>query len=199
MPRPLRLERFDAPQTGGGEALSPAEAEEARLAAYESGYAAGWDDAQAAQAEDSRRVREDLARNLRDLSFTYQEARAGVLQGVAPLLRAMVDQVLPDIARATLGARVAEVIGAEAARLGSPPVQLVVAPADRARIEAALPPTPPFDLVLAVEPTLAEGQVHFRFGTEERALDLPALLERIRGLVADHLEPTLFQPEVRHG
>jgi flagellar assembly protein FliH len=199
MPRPLRLESFDPEGSAAAGAALAADAEERRLAAYESGYAAGWEDAVAAQAGDARRLREDLARNLRDLSFTYHEARAEVLKGLAPLLRAMIDQVLPETARATLGARIAEVVAAEAERLGSPPVQIVVAPADRAAVEAALPDSPPFDLALAVEPTLAEGQVHFRFGSEERVLDLPALLDRIRALVTDLLDPSLSPREARHG
>jgi hypothetical protein len=50
--------------------------EEAKVASFEQGYKAGWDDAVAAQSEDQTRIRADLARNLQSLSFTYQEARS---------------------------------------------------------------------------------------------------------------------------
>ncbi len=201
----LRLEVFDvvaAPaEDSTAHAVTAEGVEDVRLAAYERGYSAGWEDALASQSDDQRRIRDDLARNLGDLSFTYFEARAHLLGGLEPLLRGMVDRVLPEIARATLGAAVVAEIQAEAGRLASAPVELEVAPANRAAVEAALGAEPALPVTLREEPSLADGQVHFRFGAEERALDLEALLGAIRALVADFLSASHASDErqLRHG
>ena len=118
MPMP-KLEVFDvdAPQkqTSGMVVTQLGAIEEAKLAAYEQGYKAGWDDAAAAQSEDQTRIRADLARNLQQLSFTYQEARAHILKAVEPLLEEMVNRRLPDTARETLAPLVLERMGRDPA------------------------------------------------------------------------------------
>ncbi len=111
----LRLEVFDSgtpSETDGTETIVlDAEAfEEARLAAYESGYTAGWEDANAAQADDRTRMTAELARNLQSLSFTYHEGRAHVLKAIEPLLGELVGRVLPEIARELLAPLVLETL-----------------------------------------------------------------------------------------
>lgn len=188
----LRLETFDvrrpAEEVGTGRpADTGAGLEEVRLTAYESGYAAGWEDAARAHAEDQFGIRDDLANNLRDLSFTFQEARAHVLRALEPLLVALVDRVLPELARATLGQAVLAEITA-AAPIGAGARFLVsVAPQNRAAVEAALGEDPPLAVQLVEDPGLADGQVHLRVGDEERLLDLDAVLVRVRGLIRDFL------------
>ncbi|MBA3904750.1 MAG: flagellar biosynthesis protein, partial [Rhodocyclaceae bacterium] len=71
----LRLEAFDkvAATDGSIQPLVEATAvEEAKVASFEQGYSAGWDDAVAAQNGDQTRIRADLARNLQSLAFTFQ-------------------------------------------------------------------------------------------------------------------------------
>ena len=201
----LKLEVFDQQavpaEAAAAGAVSAEAVEDVRLAAYEKGYSAGWEDAVAAQSDDQLRIRDDLARNLGDLSFTYFEARAHLLGGLEPLLMGMVDRVLPEIARATLGAAVVAEIQAEAGRLASAPVEIEVSPANRAAVEAALGAEPALPVTLREQPALADGQVHFRFGAEERALDLEALVGAIRALVADFLSASHASDErqLRHG
>ncbi len=105
MPLP-KLEVFDATPAAkpdpGLVTTQVSAIEESKLASYEQGYKAGWDDAAAALAEDQTRIRADLARNLQQLSFTYQEARSHILKAVEPLLEEMVGRLLPDMARETL-------------------------------------------------------------------------------------------------
>jgi flagellar assembly protein FliH len=207
MPHPLRLEDFGGPPPAPFGAFDPdpaagtEAAAEARLAGYDQGYAAGWEDALAAQAAEQGQVREDLARALHDLGFTFHEARAHLLRSLDPLLRALVDRVLPEIARASLGAAVVAELRDTAARLAGAPVVLEVAPGDRAAIAAALGEAPALPAELREDAALSEGQVRFRFGAEERALDLEALLGSIRALVADFLAaPSAFpERQARHG
>lgn len=201
----LLLEVFDPSPAPGvataAESVAAEAVEDIRLAAYEKGYSAGWEDAVASQSDDQVRIRDDLARNLGDLSFTYFEARAHLLRGLEPLLRGMVDRVLPEIARSTLGAAVVAEVQAEAGRLAAAPVEIEVSPADRAAVAAALGADPALPVRLREEASLGDGQVHFRFGAEERALDLEALIGAIRGLVADFLSASHDSDErqLRHG
>lgn len=195
MPSPLRLERFDAPAPPAPPPPS-ALPERDRLSAYDSGYAAGWEDAVGAAAQDRTRLSEDLAQSLRDLSFTYVEARSALLRGLEPLLRCMVERVLPALARGTLGAAVLEQVRTAAAVALDGPVTIVCAPADLAAIEAALPAAPvALSVRLLAEPSQAPGQVHFRLAeSSERAIDLPALLAAIQSLVTDFLSQSAGSP-----
>ncbi len=195
----LRLEAF------GGESHEPdmvhaegPDLEEVRLKSYEEGYSAGWDDAVRAQADDHDRIREDLSRNLRELSFTFHEARTHMLRSLEPLLETMVNRILPQLARETLGkAVVAEVLAAAEQGLETP-VRLAVAASDGAQVEAAVAADVPFPLEIVVDPLLGEGQVHFRFGESERILDTSAVIEAMQGLMAAFLnEPE--QRLSRHG
>ncbi len=203
MPARLRLEDFDTPAPQIVDAPAPMAAdpglvEDVRLEAYEKGYSAGWEDAVAAQSDDQTKIREDLAQNLRDLSFTYQEARAHLLRSLDPLLRGMADRVLPEIAHATLGATVVAQLIAEAETLASVPIEITICPENREAIEAALGEQPAMPVTLVDEPTLASGQVHFRFGEEERAMDLDAIVSAIRALVDDFLNSS-DERQASHG
>lgn len=83
---PLRLEVFETAAKQGAETVITdlSALEEARLASYEQGFSAGWEDALAAQADDRKQLAADLAHTLQSLSFTYHEARAHILRGLEP-------------------------------------------------------------------------------------------------------------------
>jgi hypothetical protein len=85
MPLP-RLEVFDTGTPGraapGGHDRGFGAFEEAKLAAYEQGYQAGWDDAAAAQVRGPDGDRGRSGAKPATLSFTYQEARSHILQWI---------------------------------------------------------------------------------------------------------------------
>lgn len=159
--------------------------EEAKLAAYEQGYKAGWDDAAAAQSEDQGRIRADLARNLQQLSFTYQEARAHILKSVEPLLEEMVNRLLPETARKTLAPMVLEQVMPMAGELTGQPVALVLNPAARAAVEGLIEQATGLPMVIEEEPTLPEGQVCIRLGDSEAQVDLSRVTADIAAAVRD--------------
>jgi len=198
MPRGLQLEVFESAETAKEDSvvLSTEALEEARLAAFEKGYRAGWDDCAAAAEEDQTRLRSDVARSLQTLSFTYEEARAHLLAALAPLLRDMTDRILPEIARDCIGLAVAEALVPLAAAMPPPPVTLVIAPAARAVVDAALDgaSTPP--LRIEEEPSLLPAQAWLRFDDRSEQIDLDGALEAIRAAVAAFLTP--HQTERRH-
>lgn len=186
MPMP-RLEIFDAdptPRQAPGMVTAPASMiEEAKLAAYEQGYKGGWDDAAAASSEDQTRIRADLARNLQQLSFTYQEARAHILKAIEPLLEEMVNRLLPETARETLAPLVLEQVMPMAEELTDQPVTLVLNPAVRTAVEALIEQATGLPMNIEEEPTLPEGQVYIRLGKAEAKVDLTRVTAEIAAAV----------------
>ena len=109
----VRLEVFESEEAHAGAGtvvLDSGMLEEARLASYESGYPAGWEDAAAAQAGETTRMHAALSRNLQALSFTHQEARSHILRALEPLLEQMVKVLLPSLAREAVGGLVLDAL-----------------------------------------------------------------------------------------
>ena len=186
MPMP-QLEVFDADpaarQPSGMVVTQLGAIEEGKLAAYEQGYKAGWDDAAAAQSEDQNRIRADLARSLQQLSFTYQEARSHILKAIEPLLEEMVNRLLPETARETLAPLVLEQVMPMAEELTDQPVVLVLNPAVRAAVETLIEQATGLPMSIEEEPTLPEGQVYIRLGGTEAKVDLTRVTADIAAAV----------------
>ncbi|GGH58747.1 flagellar biosynthesis protein [Frigidibacter albus] len=196
MSRRLQLEEFDfaskpaAPVPAPDQLAAEVEAQtEAGLAAFDQGYAAGWDDAVAAQDAEITKLRGDLGRNLQALSFTYHEARAHLLGALEPLLTDMTGKVLPAIARQSLGAVVLDALRPMAEALSEAPVEVVLHPASRGTVEAMLTrgAAPPFRIT--EEPSLGEGQVYLRLGRTERQVDLDGVVTAIEAAIAAFFQP----------
>lgn len=171
----LHLEVFDTASASDGTLRPLVEAtavEEAKVASFEQGYSAGWDDAVAAQQGDQTRIRADLARNLQSLSFTFQDARGHVLQAIRPLILEMVNRLLPEVARETLAPTVLDAVMPLADALADAPLTLVLNPAVRGQVEDLLAQATGLPMVIDEEPTMPEGQVYIRFGTAETKVDL---------------------------
>ena len=199
MPRRIQLEVFElTDMTDERVELGQAELEECRLAAYEQGYTAGWDDAVAAQDGEVARLRADLGQNLQDMSFTYHEAHSHVLRTLEPLLNDMVAKVLPAIARDTLAPMVLEHLRPIAKDLADQPVSLVANPANRDLLERLVVDEAPFPLTFQEEASLGDGQVYLRFGTEETRIDLDGVIEAISSAVSGFFRIEKHE-ERRHG
>ena len=186
MMRALRLEVFDTSQAADGSPLPLVEAtaaEEAKVAAFEQGYSAGWDDAAAAQQGDQSRISADLARNLQSLSFTFQDARSHVLQAIRPLMLEMINRLLPEVAHEALAPTVLEALTPIADEMSDAPMTLVLNPAVRSQVEDLVSKATGLPLVIEEEPSLSEGQVYIRFGTAEAKVDLDRVTADISAAV----------------
>jgi flagellar biosynthesis/type III secretory pathway protein FliH len=182
----LRLEMFETEQTANGGktvVLDTMHLEETKLAAYESGYSAGWEDAAAAQSSDQTRVQADLARNLQGLSFTFHEARQHVLLALQPLMSEMVGQLLPALARETLSQVVLEALMPMAEKLVDTPITMVLNPTARVAVEALLEQATGLPLIVTEEPSLSEGQVYLKFGGTETQINLDRATAEITAAV----------------
>jgi flagellar biosynthesis/type III secretory pathway protein FliH len=179
----LKLEVFGAEPPPETMVIQAADLEEARLASFETGYTAGWDDAMAAQKEEQTAISADLARNLQTLSFTYHEARMHMLTALRPLFTTIVGKLLPELARESLAAVVVEQLTELGAGLAEAPVTIELHPSARPAVETLLDgrTAPPFHIV--EEPTLGEGQVYLRLGQTETLIDLDRAAEELGAAV----------------
>lgn len=187
MSKALTLENFDS-SPALQRTTGPVFSEEARLEAFEQGYKAGWDDCTASSTDEAGRVSTDFAANLKDLSFTFHEARTHVLQGIEPIMQEMVRKVLPELARQSLPKLILDAVKAHLASATDTPMHLIVAPASRAALDAILPSDPGFPLTIEEEETLAEGQVFIRAGHREHTIDLAGALRDVESLVSGFFE-----------
>ena len=182
----LRLEVFDTVTAGDGAPQPLVEAsalDEAKVASFEQGYSAGWEDAAAAQEGDQTRIRADLARNLQSLAFTFQDARTHVLQAIRPLILEMTTRLLPEVAREALAPAVLEAVMPLADDLADAPLTLVLNPAVRDRVEALVAQATGLPMRIEEEPSLGEGQVYIRMGPTETKVDLTQVTDDIAAAV----------------
>jgi flagellar assembly protein FliH len=151
-------------------ATTPAEID--LLDSFENGYKAGWDDAILAKSDESEAISAELGQNLRDISFTYHEAKVAVLSEVAPVIEQAVMTVLPEIARSGFARLVAEHVTDLSAFEGSPVFEVRVCPAERMAVMAILEDGAFEDLKVLAHDTLAPGQAQLRIGNRERHIDM---------------------------
>jgi flagellar biosynthesis/type III secretory pathway protein FliH len=196
----LRLEVFDTFTASDGSSQPLVEAtvvDEAKVASFEQGYSAGWEDAVAAQAGDQTRIQADLARNLQSLAFTFQDARGHVLQAIRPLILEMANRLLPEVAREALAPTVLEALMPMADDLADAPLTLVLNPAVRDRVEALVTQATGLPMEIEEEPSLGEGQVFIRFGPSETKVDLTQVTADISAAVRAFF--SLTTEETPHG
>ena len=185
MARLLHLETFDLPDLAYRlPEIAEAEVEELRLAAYEQGYSAGWDDAVTAQNDEVARLRADLGRNLTEMSLAYRDARRHVLGTLEPLLHDMVTKVLPTIAHQTLGQMILEQLLPVAETMSAAPIIVTTGPGNREIVGRLLTAQTGLPIIVREEATLGEGQAFLKLAASETRVDLDGVIAAIAGAVA---------------
>lgn len=164
--------------------------EDERLASFERGYQAGWEDASKAHAQEQGHIGADLARNLQDLSFTFHEAQAAILNNLEPLFQRLLNTVLPETAQDGLEARIVQELTTLSRELGGGRVIVSVAPAHAGRVEALLNDTTGLVVSVQADGTLGEGQAFLRLGQRERMIDIDAVLAEIQQRISTFFEAT---------
>lgn len=153
-----------------------------RLRAYDEGYATGWAEAQAdarAAAEAAQDQGDALRARIEELGFTFQEARAHVMQAVTPMLRAILKQGLPQVLHATLGARLEHEFALMIESYGNEPMTLRVAATDRVRIAADLDGATGLPFEISTDANLESGQMVLAAGPFEHEIDIAAFSARL--------------------
>ncbi|MCX7282445.1 MAG: FliH/SctL family protein [Novosphingobium sp.] len=185
----LALEVFhDHPEPAPDSAAATL-ADEARLAGFDAGYAAGWDDAAAAHAGERAQTEARTAEAVQALGFTYQEARNHVLTALEPLLMEIVSKLLPRIAQAALPALVVETILPLAENLSEPPVTLRLNPASRAAIEQLCVPALGLPVSIVEDDSLTPGDIRLTLDQGEARIDLDSAIDQISAALDDFFTP----------
>jgi len=173
------------------------DAQEIRLNAYEEGYKAGWDDATAAENEARTRIGADFAKTLQELSFSYHEARSHVLGALGPLLSAIVEKVVPQVAESGFARTVLEVAMQMAEKAGDAPVEIRVCPENRPALAELTGTDPGLPLRIVEDDTLGPGQALLSGATGECEIDIDGMLDSIRAALDEFL--TTEEEARRHG
>jgi len=172
-------------QTAECRFLSDDALEDTRLAAFEKGYQAGWDDASAAHSGEQSHISSELARNLQDLSFTYQEAFMHVTTALEPLLTRIVEVVLPGAAHHSLGARIVSEAMEFTKAQSQAQLILTLSSESRQRLEPLFQSSLPMPVTLVEDNALGSGQIFLKLGQEERSIDLDSLVKDIQASVSE--------------
>ncbi len=201
MSKPFPLEAFSKSSPGHGTPARPLptheDVEAARLQAYDEGYKSGWDDAIRQASDEHAQIGEEFARNLRELGFTYHEARAHVIASMEPLVEAFIDALFPAFAADAIKHHITGLMHDHAEAASGQPMLLRVPPADAETLAQIMQSDAPFPLQIVEEPALAAGQVQLVMGKSEYRLDLADVVAATRSaLEALHLTN---ERNLRHG
>lgn len=157
--------------------------EEQKLESFEQGYTAGWDDSLKMQSEEQDRVTGTLARNLEDLSFTYQEAYTQMLNSVTPIFGAMVDRVLPEVMKDTVGHIIVEQLQDIVGNQTNQPITLSVPQGYSTAVQSIMPEIGGMSVTVSEDINLIDGQVYLKIGGVEREVDTTGMMNDIRTAV----------------
>lgn len=193
----LRLEIFADTEPADRAAEPPEPGEAARQQGYEAGYQAGWDEARLAALREADLEAQEVSRALQALDFTFHDARAHVLKGLAPLVGEIVGRLLPQVAAATLPQLVAEAVQPYLDGASEVPVEVMLHPDQRARVERHLATAPALPVRILEAPDQPPGQVTLRLGASETRIDPAAAIAAIEQLLSLYFDPAAH--EVRYG
>lgn len=179
----LTLEEFGGsrPAQGAGadRPMSRDDVDAAERAAYERGYAAGWDDAVKAEQETHAHISAELARNLQDLGFTFHEARMHVMHSIEPFLHELLAKFLPALAQEAVGPMVQEVLMPMVEEATDMPIDLAVPVGSADLVAPFVAEVTAVPVRVVEEPSLTDGQAILRSGRIETRIDLSEATERI--------------------
>jgi hypothetical protein len=159
--------------------MSADEIEDLRLASFDQGYTAGWDDAIRVQTEDKARVVSLLSQHLEDFSFTHREALVQMTMAVEPVFRALVEKVLPQAMMEGIGAQIVQQSLELAREQIEQPVSLVVPAGAASALKPILRKDLPIQVEIRESAPLAPGQVQLRVGDSEREIDGDRLMAEL--------------------
>ena len=179
------LKEFD-PKHGVSLALGVA-LETVRLEAFEHGYQAGWEDAKSAFEQSKDDLSNAALENLRDVSFTYQEALGAVTAGLEPILHEICNQILPELSRNAVSEHVVEVLKDVTTKTDLGKIVLSASPSQAQALETYL--TGQIQIPFEVQQVndLADDQIIFALNAKEFEINLSEARQKIRNGFVDFL------------
>lgn len=177
-----RYQEFGSSLTYSSHDLNPGafDIDGEKLKSFEDGYQAGWEDSLRAKNETHEGITSDLAKNLQDVSFGYHEARSTLTQSLRPLFEEIMNKLLPETVRTSIGLHIVEQLTNMVRDQSDQLIEIVVSPFNFETLKNLLEEQVSDPFVLLVQPDLAEGQVYIRLGTQEREIDFEKVIQEIR-------------------
>lgn len=164
----------------GLEGMDELALEDFKLEAFEKGYQAGWDDAVEAQVASHTRISSDFEKNLIETCMTAEEIRKDLVAELEPLFGDIMNVLLPETARAALGAHVA----AELAKLADQKLdhilEVTTSSQNLSTLESLIDQQVERPFAMIADDALSEGQVFLRIGNIERLIDLSCIVDEVR-------------------
>lgn len=179
------LESFDTgPADGTTANRQIGDMEEKQLDVFEAGYAAGWEDATAAQSEQASAATQEFVKSLEDLSFTYNEAKSYVLQCYSPVIEAVFDQLIPQLADLPGETLVVGQIKKLVAAHAPAEVSVRCSPARLKLLQSGLPPASSIPVTLSADPSVDRDEVRMEFSDAIASFDEKILNNGIKDVIA---------------
>lgn len=154
--------------------------EEQKLASFESGYTAGWDDAVGAQERETSKISTTLANSLEDMSFTFHEAQNQLIESLDPMFKVLTSAILPDAMAASFGHHIVDQLTDMAKGQTDQPLVITVAVGEAGGVRSALNQSFSIEIKVREDGNLSPGQAYLRVGDLEREINSAALLDSIR-------------------
>lgn len=177
----LKLEVFEVAQLDEEAPLLDAfQAEKMREAAYEQGYAAGWQDAleQMRNEDELRHIAAQEA--LQAVGFSYTEAHQALAGSFLALTQALLDSVLPEAARLALPLCLKAELEALLQQHTRPAVQILCAPGVLGTLGTLIASCTQAEIELVAEPSFSDAQITLCIDSQERVIDLDDVVARVR-------------------
>lgn len=156
--------------------------------AYQSAYAQGVEDAKAAMVGEQRHLSELVVQAISDLQFNYIEAQAELTESFAPLLNAIVDQLLPDFIEHAFRLQIYALLQSTNAQVEARPMQLTVHPNQEMALRQTIEESE-IDVAVGSDDALPEHAAWLGFGSHEMHVDLTAARDEIGRILTGINEP----------
>lgn len=184
MVQPLTFESFSATENSEAAVVLTTAGQMARAksVAHAAGHKAGLAEARAETAAMQARAASVLADKLQEIGFSHYEARRAILSSLEPLIRQVVDIVLPGLAQAALADVAAAQVTAVAELLTDGPVRLSCAPPMAESLRASLQSLADLPVAATVtpDPALSALEVRINAPGGERHIEIDRAIAGIR-------------------
>lgn len=176
------LETFDGKAVKAKAADPEVEAlvQKTREAAFEAGYASGWEDANKASTESRQRIEAEFERNIQSLSFTYNDAVERVRSELTGLVTSLLNEFIPQTVPLNFREKIRNEILKVADDALNAPIEIVTSENCRQIVEQLLEDCVGIDAAIIEEPSLSQNQAFIRIGAREVEIDFLPLLDALK-------------------
>lgn len=151
-----------------------------RLAAFEEGYKAGWDDGTTAQADQANAISDEFAKNLQELSFTYHEVHHQAQTAFSRFLSEFVAQIVPAFLQHANASSILDQLSDLALSDNASEVKLTCSDQRVEFIKRIATKEIPMPISVVTDPGLNKDEVQLTVGNETRQIDFGAVAKEIQ-------------------